>query len=63
MASGVLRLNSYSVTMRAPQQPAFFFHSRSDMFPKGLESDQYSTSKSIPLLSTNDVSITELEPR
>ncbi|XP_060188082.1 cysteine-rich receptor-like protein kinase 10 isoform X2 [Lycium barbarum] len=63
MASVVIMLNSYSVTKPAPQQPAFFFHSRSEMFPKELESDQYSTSKSIPLLSTNDLSITELEPR
>ncbi|XP_060188075.1 cysteine-rich receptor-like protein kinase 10 isoform X3 [Lycium barbarum] len=61
MASVVLMLSSYSVTMPAPQQPAFFFHSRSEMIPKGLKSDQ-STSKSIPL-SVNDVSITELEPR
>ncbi|KAJ8531581.1 hypothetical protein K7X08_027015 [Anisodus acutangulus] len=61
MASVVLMLNSYSVTMRAPQQPAFFFRSRTEMLPKGLESDQ-STSKSIPL-SMNEVSITELAPR
>ncbi|XP_060196216.1 cysteine-rich receptor-like protein kinase 10 isoform X2 [Lycium barbarum] len=61
MASVVLMLSSYSVTMPAPQQPAFFFHRRSEMIPKGLKSDQ-STSKSIPL-SENDVSITELEPR
>ncbi|XP_060196206.1 cysteine-rich receptor-like protein kinase 10 isoform X2 [Lycium barbarum] len=61
MASVVLMLNSYSVTMRVPQEPGFFFHSRTEILPKGLESDQ-STSKSIPL-SINDVSITELEPR
>ncbi|XP_060196208.1 cysteine-rich receptor-like protein kinase 10 isoform X2 [Lycium barbarum] len=61
MASVVLMLCSYSVTMPAPQQPAFFFHNRSAMIPKGLKSDQ-STSKSIPL-SVNKVSITELEPR
>lgn len=62
MASVVLMLNSYSITMAAPQQPAFFLGSRSAMLPiKGLESDQ-STSKSIPL-SINEVSITEMEPR
>ncbi|PHT82867.1 Cysteine-rich receptor-like protein kinase 8 [Capsicum annuum] len=62
MESVVLMLNSYSITKRAPQQPAFFFRSRSEMLPiKGLESDQ-STSKSIPL-SVNEVSITEMEPR
>ncbi|XP_059282091.1 cysteine-rich receptor-like protein kinase 10 [Lycium ferocissimum] len=63
MASVVIMLNSYSMTKPAPQEPAFFSRSRSEMFPKGLESDQYSTSKSIPLLSKNDLSITELEPR
>ncbi|XP_009598807.1 cysteine-rich receptor-like protein kinase 10 isoform X1 [Nicotiana tomentosiformis] len=63
MESVVLMLNSYSVTKAAPQQPAFFFRSRTEMLPKGLESDQYSTSKSIPLLSENEVSITELHPR
>ena len=63
MESVVLMLNSYSVTKPAPQQPAFFFRSRTEMLPKGLESDQYSTSKSIPLLSENEVSITELHPR
>ncbi|KAM3239251.1 hypothetical protein P3L10_014285 [Capsicum annuum] len=62
MESVVLMLNSYSITKRAPQQPAFFFRSRSEMLPiKGLESDQ-STSKSMPL-SVNEVSITEMEPR
>lgn len=63
MESVVLMLNSYSVTKAAPQQPAFFFRSRTEMLPKGLESDQYSTSNSIPLLSENEVSITELHPR
>ncbi|XP_055826476.1 cysteine-rich receptor-like protein kinase 10, partial [Solanum dulcamara] len=62
MASVLLMLNSYSITTQAPQQPAFFFGSRSQMLPnKGLESDQ-STSKSMPL-STNEVTITEMEPR
>ncbi|CAN4092102.1 unnamed protein product [Withania somnifera] len=62
MASVVLMLNSYSTTTPAPQRPAFFLRSRSEMLPmKGLESDQ-STSKSMPL-SINEVSITEMEPR
>lgn len=62
MASVVLMLNSYSITIPAPQQPAFFLRSRSEMLPiTGLESDQ-STSKSMPL-SINEVSITEMEPR
>ncbi|MCD7451028.1 hypothetical protein HAX54_009392 [Datura stramonium] len=61
METVVLMLNSYSVTMPAPQQPAFFFRSRTEMLTKELESDQ-STTKSIPL-SVNEVSITEMEPR
>lgn len=61
MASIVLTLNSYSSTLPAPQQPAFFLRSKSEMPRKDLESDQ-STSKSIPF-SVNEVSITELHPR
>ncbi|CAN4116652.1 unnamed protein product [Withania somnifera] len=52
-------LNSCSITMRVPKQPALFLRSRSEMPPmKGLESDQFTT-KSIPL-SINEVSITEM---
>ncbi|KAK8992249.1 hypothetical protein V6N11_048338 [Hibiscus sabdariffa] len=63
MATVVLTLNSYSVTLSMPKEPAFVFHSRSEgMMPyKGLESDK-STSQSAPW-SINDVSITELDPR
>ncbi|KAK9265383.1 hypothetical protein L1049_007345 [Liquidambar formosana] len=63
MASVVLMLNSFSVSLQLPQQPAFFAQSRTglDMPMKGLESDQ-STSKSMPW-SVNEASITELEPR
>lgn len=64
IASVVLMLNSYSVTLPIPQQPPtyFFISSRAEMMNQlGQESDQ-STSKSIPL-STNEVSITEMYPR
>ncbi|KAK6917373.1 Serine-threonine/tyrosine-protein kinase, catalytic domain [Dillenia turbinata] len=65
MASVMLMLNSFSVTLSLPQKPALCVWSRTRSglsFPiKGLESDQ-STSKSMPS-SVNDVSITELEPR
>ena len=61
MALIVLTLNSGSVTLPSPQQPAFFLRSKTDTMPtKHLESDQ-SASKSP--WSVNDVSITELDPR
>ncbi|XP_043704128.1 cysteine-rich receptor-like protein kinase 10 isoform X1 [Telopea speciosissima] len=54
MASVVLMLNSYSVTLPLPSQPAFFVQSR-------MESDQ-SNSRTIPL-SVNGLSISVLESR
>ncbi|KAG6641578.1 hypothetical protein CIPAW_09G083800 [Carya illinoinensis] len=62
MALIVLTLDSHSVTLQAPQQPAFFLRSKTDMPTKVLESGQ-STSASIPLMSVNEASITELYPR
>ena len=63
LATIVLMLNSYSVTLPMPSEPAFYLHSRTEgsLPNKGLESDQ-STSRSMPW-SINDVSITELDPR
>ncbi|GKV19274.1 hypothetical protein SLEP1_g29560 [Rubroshorea leprosula] len=69
MATIVLMLNSYSVTVPLPNEPAFFLHSRtepvklleSDQSTSVLESDQ-SKSQSMQY-STNEVSITELDPR
>ncbi|GLT30980.1 hypothetical protein SLA2020_057500 [Shorea laevis] len=60
MATIVLMLNSYSVTVPLPNEPAFFFHSRTEPM-KVLESDQ-SKSQSMQY-SINEVSVTELEPR
>ncbi|XP_022720570.1 cysteine-rich receptor-like protein kinase 10 isoform X2 [Durio zibethinus] len=63
MTTIVLMLNSYSVTLPLPKQPAFFLHSRTEgsMPNKEMESDQ-STSRSMPW-SINEASITELDPR
>ncbi|KAK2644379.1 hypothetical protein Ddye_019574 [Dipteronia dyeriana] len=64
MATVILMLNSYSVTLPLPQQPAFFLGSRTDMnmyITKGTDSDK-SASKSMPW-SVDDASITELDPR
>ncbi|XP_038710350.1 cysteine-rich receptor-like protein kinase 10 [Tripterygium wilfordii] len=66
MATIVLMLNSYSVSLPLPQQPAFFHHTRTDqsLILKGLETDQStSKSESLPLFSVNEASITELYPR
>ncbi|KAK7269969.1 hypothetical protein RIF29_22795 [Crotalaria pallida] len=62
MATIGLMLNSYSVTLSLPRQPASFLRGRTPTRLKdGLDSDQSSTC-SIPW-STNEVSITELHPR
>ncbi|QCE08395.1 hypothetical protein DEO72_LG9g3424 [Vigna unguiculata] len=64
MATIALMLNSYSVTMSVPRQPASFLRARSPN--GGPDSDQsttnQSTTSSIPW-SVNEVSITELYPR
>ncbi|CAJ1977284.1 unnamed protein product [Sphenostylis stenocarpa] len=67
MATIALMLNSYSVTMSIPQQPASFLRGRSpNSLNWGLDSDQSTTaqltSSSIPW-SVNEVSITEVCPR
>ncbi|KAF3451653.1 hypothetical protein FNV43_RR07749 [Rhamnella rubrinervis] len=61
MASIVMMLNSYSVTLPVPQQPAFFIPTETDMQMKGLEFDQ-SASQAISV-SVNEASITEMYPR
>ncbi|GLT30967.1 hypothetical protein SLA2020_057370 [Shorea laevis] len=60
MATIVLMLSSYSVTLPLPNEPAFFLHSGTESI-KVLESDQ-STSKPMQY-SINEVSVTELDPR
>ncbi|XP_021719626.1 cysteine-rich receptor-like protein kinase 10 isoform X1 [Chenopodium quinoa] len=62
MATIVLMLDSYSVTLPVPQNPGFFIKDRTGSnFGNPVWSDQ-STSKSMPW-SVNDVSISEMEPR
>ena len=63
LATIVLMLNSYSVTLSSPQRPAFFLHSRTEtnMPTKELASDQ-SKSKEMSC-SVNEASITEAYPR
>ncbi|KAK2644371.1 hypothetical protein Ddye_019566 [Dipteronia dyeriana] len=64
MATVVLMLNSYSVTLPLPQQPAFFFGTGTEFsmqITKGTDSNQ-SKSKSVPW-SVDDASITEVQPR
>ncbi|KAK2644370.1 hypothetical protein Ddye_019565 [Dipteronia dyeriana] len=64
MATVVLMLNSYSVTLPLPQQPAFFYCTRTDLskpITVGTDSDQ-SQNKSVSW-SVDDSSITEVYPR
>ncbi|XP_044504520.1 cysteine-rich receptor-like protein kinase 10 isoform X1 [Mangifera indica] len=63
MATIVLMLNSYSITLPAPQQPAFVLGNRrnASTAAKDLESDQ-SKGNSIPC-SVYDSSISEVYPR
>ncbi|GLT30970.1 hypothetical protein SLA2020_057400 [Shorea laevis] len=60
MATIVLMLSSYSVTLPLPKKPAFFLHSRTEP-AKVLESDQ-SFGQSMQC-SVNEISITEIDPR
>ncbi|KAG5152970.1 hypothetical protein JHK84_029442 [Glycine max] len=67
MATIALMLNSYSVTMSMPQQPASFLRGRGpNRLNQGMDSDQsttdQSTTCSIPW-SVNEVSITDVYPR
>ncbi|KAK3431837.1 hypothetical protein EUGRSUZ_E03762 [Eucalyptus grandis] len=61
MASVVLMLSSYSVSLAQPLQPAFFLRSRTERPMTNLESDQ-STSRSMAM-SINEMSVTEVYPR
>jgi hypothetical protein len=70
MASVVLMLNSYSITLPIPSQPAFFMHSNIDseialrweQRTHVTKSDERSKDNSVQA-SMNEVSITELYPR
>lgn len=71
MATIVLMLSSYSLTLSIPSQPAFFMdNSRTGSFPNmgqwednsGITRSSQSTSKSV-IESVNEASITEPYPR
>ena len=69
MASVVLMLNSYSITLPIPSEPAFFMNSGTESniclqweHDSRLTESNQSKSSSIQA-SINDVSITELSPR
>lgn len=62
MASVVLMLDSYSVTLQVPNQPAFYINSRTEPnMPKGLKIDQSTTNSTSK--SVNDMSVSEVDPR
>ncbi|XXG59585.1 hypothetical protein AAC387_Pa04g1644 [Persea americana] len=67
MSSVVLMLNSFSVTLSAPAAPAFFIGSVMEPSFQIDHSSQAGHSdpspKRVSIVSQNDVSITELEPR
>ncbi|WCJ20318.1 cysteine-rich RLK (RECEPTOR-like protein kinase) 25 [Euphorbia peplus] len=64
MATVVLMLNSYSLTLPMPHQPAFVVHNRPEQnFPgNGVNSDTHSTSKSVTC-SVDEAPITGVYPR
>ena len=65
MATIVLMLSSYSVTLPLPKKPAFFPHTRNDreMPSVVLESDTSKTTSESKSSTINDMSISELYPR
>ena len=69
MASVVLMLSSYSMTLPIPSEPAFFMHSNTEAkMPLQWEHDSRVTEsdeskKSLIEASINETSITELSPR
>ncbi|GMJ14619.1 cysteine-rich RLK (RECEPTOR-like protein kinase) 29 [Hibiscus trionum] len=64
MATVILMLNSFSVSLPMPSQPAFFMHSNidSDMSSSMVSESYQSKSEELPL-SQNEASITDLYPR
>lgn len=62
MATAVLTLDSYSVTLQLPKQPGVFLHSKTESNHVN-GSDSYQSSSNRMLWSKNDVTISELDPR
>ncbi|GMY32338.1 putative receptor-like protein kinase At4g00960 [Fagus crenata] len=64
MASIVLLLNSNSMTLQIPSQPAFFMHSNTESnISLQLENDSHQSKSSFVQTSINEASITELSSR
>lgn len=64
MTTIALMLNSYSMTLPVPQQPAFFLNSRTDqLYSQSAESGLSKSKSKSKEVSLNEVSITEVEPR
>lgn len=69
MASVVVMLTSYSVTLPLPSQPAFFMHSNTQSEILWSQDLDFGTTKSgqskneITVVSENEVTITEMHPR
>ena len=61
MASVVLMLNSFSVTLPVPSEPAFFMRSNTD--PEMPLLNENSSSTRASQHSANDVSMSEMVPR
>ena len=61
MDSVVLMLNSFSVTLPVPSEPAFFKRSNTD--PEMPHLNEYSSSTRASQHSANDVSMSEIVPR
>ncbi|MED6180574.1 hypothetical protein PIB30_011335 [Stylosanthes scabra] len=63
MATIVLMLDSYSVTLPVPNQPAFFVNSGTDSnLPKELQFSEAATNTSVQN-SVNEMSVSEMDPR
>ena len=63
MAAIVPMLGNYNVSLPLPEQPPSFFRGRIEsQAPEGLESDK-STSKSAAMVSVDEASITQIQPR
>lgn len=62
MATMVLTLDSYSVTLPVPKQPIFFANRNSQLDLTIATSSDQASNKSMPW-SANDVSITDVDPR
>ncbi|WCJ20325.1 cysteine-rich RLK (RECEPTOR-like protein kinase) 29 [Euphorbia peplus] len=67
MNSILLMLNSYSLTLPLPSQPAFYMHpvTESNMSYSSSRGTELTRSREeiLPILSRNEASITDLEPR